>query len=81
MKHELRNSITVIEYDDETKAIGGDDLRDQNNLPAFYNKTSRSCKKAWAALTAEWTPETTMYGAMTILSKNGIRCHSWCRMD
>lgn len=63
------------------KEVSGADLTDRNNEPRFYNQTVRGLKKAWAALALEFTADTSMYGAIDILSKHGIRCHSYCAMD
>ena len=80
METTLMNGNTVISIR-ENGDIHGEDIRDQNNLPSCFNRTKRSVKKAWAALTAAWTDETTMYQACTILSANGVRMHSYCAMD
>ena len=74
--------IICLSFDSDNKArFSGRDLTDQNNMPACYNKTSRSWKKAILALDTAWSAETTMWGAMTILKDNGIKMHSYCQMD
>lgn len=80
-KQVLKNNKCIIEYTPETKKILGRDLTDPNNLPAFYNKTVRSIRKAWAVLEKKFNEETTMREARNILVENKIRCHSWCMMD
>jgi len=81
----LVNGKTIIEYDaasqTATDCFYGCDLTDQNNLPACYSKTRRTHKKAIAALIAAWDDQTTMYDAVRILRANGIKMHTWCRMD
>ena len=85
MKTILKNSKCIVEYNPEAKHaldfFDGRDLTDSNNEPAFYSKTMRSHKKAWAALQADFNDFTTMYGAIGILNQNGIKCHSYCAMD
>ena len=76
---ELENSVCKIEFSE--KKIFGKDLKDTNNLPAFFNRNLRGLKKAWAVLATKFTPTTTMNQAMAILNENGIKCHSWCMMD
>ena len=76
----LKNENCIIDLRSD-KEISGQDLTDQNNLPAFYNKTSRGLKKAWQALQDSFTAETTMYEAMKILEQFNIRTHSYCMMD
>ena len=78
---ELRNEHCYISYKPEDKKIHGADNDDKYNGTVFYNTTSRSCKKAWAALEKLFTPQTTMYGALGILEDNGVRCHSYCSVD
>lgn len=77
----LQNKHCVIEYDGNKKSFSGRDLDDQYNLPAFYNTTRRSHKKAAKALLEQFNENTTMYDAMRILRDNNISCHSWCTMD
>ena len=77
----LSNGKTSVCFHIRDKGISGSDLTDQNNLPCFYNKTVRGIEKAWEVLEKEFTPETSMYGAMTILERNNIRCRSYCAMD
>ena len=77
----LKNSICYIEYQEREKRFSGRDLDDQYNLPAFYNTSKRTHRKAAAALLEQFNENTTMYDAMNILRDNGIKCHSWCSMD
>lgn len=81
----ISNAKCFVEYSPEAKSamnfFDGEDLTDQNNLPAFYSETMRTHKKAWKALTEQFTADTTMHGAIRILWDNGIKCHSWCRMN
>lgn len=80
----LGNSKCIMQYNPSDKCgfvITGDDLTDVFNEPRCYNKTARSHKKAWAALTAKWTDQTTMYEACQILTDNGVKMHTYCSMD
>lgn len=76
----LKNYNCSIELQSE-KEVFGRDLKDSNNEPAFYNKTSRGLKKAWKALTDQFDESTTMHDAMQILNEYKIRTHQWCMMD
>lgn len=76
----LKNEKCCIELRSD-KEVFGRDLTDHYNDPAFYNKSVRGLKKAWAALQNDFTAETKMYDAIGILRLNGIKCHSWCMMD
>ena len=81
----LRNSKTAVTYqpaaDNKIDIFSGDDLQDSYNLSTFYNKTSRNHRKAWQALQAAFDDTFTMYDVIRVLFANGIRCHSYCRMD
>ena len=77
----LKNDKCIIEYSEDKKDFFGRDLTDVYNLPAFFNKTKRSHKKAWQALEERFDENTTMYQCMGILEHNSIKCHSWCMMD
>lgn len=77
----LQNEKCAFEIDFENAEISGSDLTDSYNYPKCYNKTSRSIKKAANALQKSWHPEITMYGAMNILTDNGIKMRSYCSMD
>lgn len=46
----LENNNVSVSYNPETKEFTGEDKQDSFNLPAFYNTTKRSSKKAWEAL-------------------------------
>lgn len=85
MKQTLTNGKTIMNYDPDAKAaydvIDGKDLTDRWNEPACYAKTKQSHKKAWKALTEQWSESTTMYEACRILDNNGIRMHTYCAMD
>jgi hypothetical protein len=76
----LKNKNCMVELQSD-KEIFGRDLTDRYNEPAFYNKTSRGLKKAWAALTEKFNDNTTMLDAMNILSQHKIKTHYWCMMD
>lgn len=81
----LHNDICIVTYtpsaDRPETTFNGQDIKDQDNLPVFYSTTSKSKKKAWEALKEQFTSNTTMHGAISILWDNGVKCHSWCRMD
>lgn len=77
----VANAKCVVTYSPNMKSFSGSCKVDLNNLPTFYNTTRRSHKRAWAALKEQFTPDTTMYQAMGILSANGVRCKSYCAMD
>ena len=72
----LKNDLTIIEYNAETKEILGRCLKDKNNLPAFYNKKVRSIKKAWETLENNFNDKTTMSKTMNILEpfNLGLKC-------
>ena len=76
----LKNLYCMIELQSD-KEVFGRDLKDSNNEPAFYNKTSRGLKKAWKALTDQFDESTRMEDAMQILNANKIRTHQYCMMD
>lgn len=78
---QISNKNCSVSYDPEDKDFSGSDLLDMNNLPRFYNQTKRSHKRAANALKEEFTKETTMYQAMSIICANGVRCRSYCAMD
>jgi hypothetical protein len=63
------------------KTVSGHDTTDHYNLPTCYNKTSRSIKKATQSLIEHFNSDTTMYGAMHILTEAGISMRSYCAMD
>ena len=77
----LKNDKCAFEIDFVNLEINGSDLTDVYNLPKCYNKTNRSIKKAAKALQDNWNENISMYGAMNILSENGIRMRSYCSMD
>ena len=85
MKEKLQNSRTVMEYNPEGRTamniIGGQDTSDKYNEPTCFAKTSRSHKKAWAALKAQWTERTSLHDAINILRDNGVKMHYYCAMD
>lgn len=76
----LKNENCFIELQNE-KEIFGRDLTDIYNEPAFYNRTSRSLKKAWKILKDEFDAETKMRDAIRILEDNKVSIHSYCMMD
>lgn len=51
------------------------------NLPAFYNTTKRSTKKACEALQKDFSESTTYHQAINILIANGVAIRSYCMMD
>lgn len=77
----LSNKKCSFEIDFDRKSISGDDHTDVWNQPRCFSQTWRSNKKAWKALCEQFDQDTTMYGAISILMKNGIRMHSYCAMD
>lgn len=85
---EYQKAITILENEHsrftvnfETKDISCYDLDDKWNDTKGFNRTSRSIKKAWAALVASWNAEMKMYAGCSVLSHNGIRMHTYCGMD
>jgi len=79
--YSLSNDHCWLSYDAAGKQINGRDLRDRYNEPAFFSKSKRGIKSAWAALFDQFNETTTMHEAQRILIDNGIRCHSWCMVD
>mgnify|MGYP001589288920 CR=1 FL=1 len=77
----LHNSKCSVEYDAGKKSIDGRDLTDHYNEPAFYSKSKRGLKLAWADMIAKFTPQTTMHDLLVICQEHGIRCHYWCMVD
>ena len=77
----LENNNVSIRYNPETKEFTGEDKLDSFNLPAFYNTTKRSTKKAWEALQKDFSESTTCYQAINILINNGVAIKSYCMMD
>ena len=81
----LQNSKTIVQYNPSgetaTSILNGKDLQDQFNEPAFFAKTARSHKKAWAALTNKWTEKTTLGEVCMILRDNGVKTHYYCAVD
>jgi hypothetical protein len=79
---ELRNALTKIEYDpDDVFIFTGSDYTDIMNEPRFLSRNRRGHKKAWEALSEQFTDNTSMYDAITILMDNGMSIHSYCGMD
>lgn len=76
----LKNLYCMVELQSD-KEVFGRNLKDSYNEPAFYNKTYRSLKKAWKALTDSFDESTTMSEAMQILNDNNVRTHQYCMMD
>lgn len=86
MEEVLENENCKITYnpnygDYKHHYFGGRDWTDMANEPAFYNETVRGHKKAWQAVKAMWTEQTTMEQVIFTLMDNGIRCHHWCMVD
>ena len=77
----LKNSHSLFEVNFQAKSLDCYDLDDKWNDTKGFNRTSRSIKKAWAELVANWTDEMRMYAGCSILSQNGIRMHTYCGMD
>jgi hypothetical protein len=77
----LRNDLVKIEYREDRKEIFVRDLEDRNNDPAFYTKTRRGIKKAWAAMVAEFNDTFTLYNAHKVCERNNIGTHYWCMVD
>jgi len=85
-KKEVATLPTVLKNEHAEFIINGKsldcyDLDDKYNDTKGFNRTSRSIKKAWAELVANWTDEMRMYSGCQILSQNGIRMHTYCGMD
>jgi len=81
MKESLKNIRCSVEYDPERKQISGQDLTDGWNDPAFYSKSRRGIKVAWAEIKFKFTPETVMHDLLVILQDNNIKTHYWCMVD
>ncbi len=81
MKEVLHNPLCKVEFDTEAKEIFARDLQDKYNEPACYNKTKRGIKKAWEALNAKWSDNTTLHDVINTLRDAGIKTHYWCMMD
>ena len=77
----LENEHSRFEVDFQSKSLDCYDLDDKYNDTKGFNRTSRSIKKAWSALVANWTDEMRMYAGCQILRQNGIRMHTYCGMD
>ena len=77
----LKNSKLRIEYNENKKELFGQDLTDKFNLPACYNKGSRSIKKAWATLCEKFNEDTSMSQAIDILNQFGMKMRIYCMMD
>jgi len=82
-KETLSNEFTIFTNDGKGAkfSIQGEDLRDHFNQPSCFNTTYRSHKKAWSALRNTWSETTTMFEAMSVLEKNGVKVHSYCAVD
>jgi len=80
-KHSLENARCSLVYDDVAKQIFGQDRTDPNNDPAFFTKSLRGLGKAWDAIRASWTVETSMHDAMVVCQAHKIRTHYWCMVD
>jgi hypothetical protein len=79
--NKLSNEYCSIKYNEEEKEINGQDLKDQNNCPAFYSESKRGIEKAWKILESFYKDDTTMQQAINILYNNGVKIHSYCMMD
>lgn len=76
----FENKNTFVSFDLGKDRVSGSDLTDRYNELRFYNKTSRSIKKALEAMKNSFNETTTMYGAMNIMDPF-IRTRSYCSMD
>lgn len=82
----LSNEKTSVSYSRSGSYPGfsGSDLTDYANMPRFYSTKKPPLKvrdAAWIALVDEFNAETTMYGASSVLDRNGISTRSYCAMD
>jgi hypothetical protein len=77
----LMNEKCYVDYREEKKEIFASDKTDRANEPAFFTRSRRGIKKAWAAIEAAFGPETTMHDLLNICQANGIRCHYYCQVD
>lgn len=78
VKITLRDDANFVELG---MRIVGRDLSDKFNEPTFFSQSKRNIDKAWEILVEKFTPATTMYQAMEILSQNKIKTHSYCAVD
>jgi hypothetical protein len=81
MKETLRNIRCSVEYDPNEKQIFCRDLTDTWNEPAFYSKSKRGLKIAWAEVKFKFTAETVMHDVLEIMRTNNIKTHYWCMID
>lgn len=77
----LSNHRCSVSLNVKDKEITGRDLTDMHNEPKFYTTKTRDIKKAWAALKATFTEETTMYGAIGLMDGFNIGTRSYCAVD
>ena len=82
----LQNDKVTVTFNEEKKEIFGMDLTDPYNEPAFYNESVRGIKQAWASLAKAFNDQTvrdgiTMYAVLRMLGENGIKTHSYCRVN
>ena len=77
----VSNNYCWVSYNYNEKQFLGRDYTDQNNLPTFYNQTSRSHKRAAKLLKEKFGPTTTMSQAMRIVEEGKVKCRSYCAMD
>lgn len=77
----LRNDRCFVQFDEDAKEIFGRDLTDGYNGPAFYNKTKRGLKTAWASIEKCFCEQTTMHDLMAYCDLAGVRTHYWCMVD
>jgi hypothetical protein len=81
METTKQNKICSFEYRVNVKQISGRDLTDHFNEPACYTKSKRGLNKAWDAIVAAWTEETTMSDVGRIFSEYKIRYHYYYMVD
>ena len=77
----LQNKKCCVEYKETEKQFFGQDFTDRNNDPAFYTKSKRGLKNAWAAINTKWTETTTMHDVLMICQEFKIKTHYWCMVD
>ena len=81
MTTNFQNQFCSFSFNINEKEISGSCLRDTNNYPACYNKTTRSFKKALQLVNEKFNNECTMYDVIDIISETGVKMRSYCSMD
>ena len=67
----IENGLASFQFDGHR--VTGEDKTDVIRFPACRNTTFRGVRKAWRALQAQWTDETTMAEGMEIIARCGIQ--------